>query len=648
MIPVSVHVSPLLISNRHTLAFCLSNAYAFLPNAAIHSPQAQGYGSRVSKAYDVAITRYDDPSKVASSSTTPAHPYQHAHGRPEEKTYISNTIPISSHPHILALTTYRPQHAVGPLENFGMTFALTVRRPASPTSSTSSNGAGSSSERSTSNPVVPLKVVASIKRVVEVFDNPEDANGKGKSRGTGILSRGPSATSSSSALPTPANEKALPITARAKSSPLPAPPPIASPPRGAGLPPPPRHHHSHRPPTAPTQSQSRVSALAVQDDKHARHKSLTMDMERQLWASSPSNPHAVSPSSGSPQLAPGASSSSDDSSDAESDADEDDSSIEHDADAMDLDPPSTSVPSVSTAPTSAASTPPTAKAFGLFDKRLPWSSKGGSEGSDEKKREKSSKSSSRVAAAEEDAASEVHKTPLFTESASFPRSPMPPSPPCSRDSSHQASTGRGSANVYPPRTQSDARLGMGEKGSEFTAYPGAGAGSKSGVEPQLSLAPVLATSVSGGAPPLASPVSAYATDEGAQRAYNYEFAQGALAHDAPPPYSSTPSLSTPSLSSGSSQPSSRGGTAATADRLFHFGSRVVLASELAAPVSEKTCAVSAQLGGDTYATTVQMHVPTPKSNHHWATGETLSTGMARIRFVVGCKVRFFCFLFFVW
>lgn len=40
----------------------------------------------------------------------------------------------------------------------------------------------------------------------------------------------------------------------------------------------------------------------------------------------------------------------------------------------------------------------------------------------------------------------------------------------------------------------------------------------------------------------------------------------------------------------------------------------------------------------TYTQTVNMMVPAPKSRHHWAVGQTLRTSMARVRFIVCCKV----------
>ena len=43
--------------------------------------------------------------------------------------------------------------------------------------------------------------------------------------------------------------------------------------------------------------------------------------------------------------------------------------------------------------------------------------------------------------------------------------------------------------------------------------------------------------------------------------------------------------------------------------------------------------------GDTYSQQVTMHIPAPKSKAHWAVGQTMRTGMVRVRFVISCKVR---------
>jgi hypothetical protein len=44
-------------------------------------------------------------------------------------------------------------------------------------------------------------------------------------------------------------------------------------------------------------------------------------------------------------------------------------------------------------------------------------------------------------------------------------------------------------------------------------------------------------------------------------------------------------------------------------------------------------------GADTYVTSLTLRLPVPKSNHHWDIGETTRTGLVRVRFVIGCKVR---------
>lgn len=57
-------------------------------------------------------------------------------------------------------------------------------------------------------------------------------------------------------------------------------------------------------------------------------------------------------------------------------------------------------------------------------------------------------------------------------------------------------------------------------------------------------------------------------------------------------------------------------------------------------------AISQPNAAGTYATTLMLKIPTPKSTYHWAVGETLRTGLVRVRFVIGCKVRIF--EFFLW
>lgn len=554
----------------------------------------------MSKSYDVAITRYDDPALRLSSpssaplpsppSTSTSYSYISPSAYPpppstsssssafrSSKQYIANTIPIplSSHPHILALTTYRPQYAVGPLENFGVTVALTVKRPHSPTSSPGGSNASG---------VVPLKVVASVKRVVEVFDEEPTTDSKGRSRGGGLLSRGfsaaaapsPSRTGSSSNTTAPAIATA-PVREDGRPSLYPSPPSQDTR----------RSSKRQRPPTAPTGSRpsltpsSTIPQAVSSEDKHSRHKSLTPEMERQLFLSSPHHhKHAITPST-SPEartvmMGSGSSNgtlvgsgseeeeSSDDGEDEDSDlglGPESDGMVAP----MDIDPPPpTSIPI--TTPV----VPQKSSGFSLFEKRL-WSSKSGTPSSPGEEMglglDEASRSSSRKDKENKKVDdSNVMRTLLFSESASFSKGPV-----------DVGALMQSFATASNPATRGQEK-GSGEP-LQHAGYS----------HPQLRAYALISA-------PTPSPTRQ-------------------ISDEALPKY---PGSASPSMNT-----------------LPVYSSTTALVPE------EEKKSMAMMAGGDTYTSNFQLHVPTPKSSHHWATGETLTTCMGTIKFVIGCKVGFF-------
>ncbi|KAF8319331.1 hypothetical protein DL93DRAFT_174961 [Clavulina sp. PMI_390] len=222
----------------HVILLCWTGRLA-LPCAAIEGLQAPGYpaGSVLSKNYEVAITRYDDPSSSVSAATSPspsasspspspsfplptpvpsppitASSSSNATPPPSHEAYTTSTVQIPNHPHILALTAYRPSRGLVANETFGVSFAVTMRQPSGP-------GAQKTV-------TVPTKLALSVKRIVEVYDEeqqqpPLDEKGKGKGRAPPLSSSSPSVLTPTSTPPLP-----VPVPSHLAASPSPS----ASPP----------------------------------------------------------------------------------------------------------------------------------------------------------------------------------------------------------------------------------------------------------------------------------------------------------------------------------------------------------------------------------------------------------------------------------
>ena len=444
-----------------------------------------------------------------------------------------------------------------------MTIALTVRGSSAqskdryqqqhryptppPSSSLSSSptaafSGGSGSQRD----MMPLKVVASIKRIVELVD--EDI--------TTISPTSP-----------PSSKKNKP-----SSSGIPPPPPLPAPFIHESLSPPPRGssfsfygkakraNQTRRPPTTPAPT---TASLIITGDKHSRHKSLTPEMERRFASSStrsggPSYPTSSSggltvPSSysatsmkrkASPEGTLVASSStSASSSDAESvlGSEDDDDGEYRDAPSekdqlvsvpMDLDGmPTPNSNNMTTPPHAGPAKPGGALSgggggpFSLFEKHFPWASSSSPSSSSAIASPTNMDGVTTSAGAAVGAKKGRDKKTLFEESASFPRVPLSPlSPPHYAGSSTNALV----TPAYEPLT--------------------------------------------------------------------------------PPHYTPTTITSATEISS-----SEKARIAAAAIPYPHTA--------------------------ETYATTLTLKIPAPKSAYHWATGETLRTGLVRVRFVIGYKVR---------
>lgn len=604
--------------------FCSNSSVPFIIDneifADIHGLQVPGYGSRLTKHYDVAITRYNSPTTSIlpspSSPSTFSHgpgPSSSTHSSSTPQAYIAHTIPITTHPHILALTTYRPRQAIGPLEDFPVTVALTVRgKPSTgslPYSKERSQHSISSSPLSSSptaflnggyreGGAMPLKVVASVKRIVELFDDDTSTT---------------TATASSASSPSSSKKTK-------SSSIVPPPPPVSvpvpfireslsPPPKGSfGFGPKTKYvKQTRRPPTAPGPGPAAAGntggvggGLTVLEDKHSRHRSLTTDMERRI-ASNSIRAGGGPPAAGglavplpyanvrerraSPEGTLVASSStSASSSDAESVVayEEDDDDGEEDTEVrgdvidgdrsfekdglvsvpMDLDgipayhhapSPPTAVPAK---PGAIASTGPSSAsgggggAFSLFEKHFPWAY--------------SSSSSSPSPSAGADGTIGISddlagvgggakkgkgrdKKTLFQESATFPRVPLGPSAQLSFHAGNSNGRGRSSTETLVP-------------------------------------------------PPYPTTSTTYDYASPSPHLHN----STTLAIDVP-------------AGNGMAIPYSHPGRTATA--------------------------------ADTYATTLTLKIPTPKSAYHWGVGETLRTGLARVRFVIGYKVRILFFFY---